>query len=54
MVMLGALTASKALPFGEDKIIAAMKKSIPPRFLELNTRAFDLGVQAYLKSGLIS
>jgi indolepyruvate ferredoxin oxidoreductase, beta subunit len=52
MVMLGALTASDALPFGEDKITTAMKKSIPPRFLELNTRAFNLGVQAYRESEL--
>jgi indolepyruvate ferredoxin oxidoreductase beta subunit len=47
MVMLGALTASGMLPFGEDKITVTMRKSIPPRFLELNTKAFNLGIKAY-------
>jgi indolepyruvate ferredoxin oxidoreductase beta subunit len=50
MVMLGALAASDVLPFGEDEIIAMMKKSIPARFLELNTKAFKLGAEAYKES----
>ena len=50
MVMLGALTASGVLPFGEDKITGIMRKSIPSRFLDLNTRAFNLGIKAYKES----
>ena len=47
IVMLGALTASNVLPFGEKEITAAMKESIPARFLDLNTRAFKLGADAF-------
>lgn len=50
MVMLGALAASGVLPFGEEEITATMKESIPARFLELNTKAFRLGAEAYRKS----
>jgi indolepyruvate ferredoxin oxidoreductase beta subunit len=50
MVMLGALAASNVLPFSEAKITATMKASIPARFLELNTKAFKLGAEAYGKS----
>ena len=50
MVMLGALAASKILPFGEEEILATMKESIPARFLDLNTRAFRFGAEAFRKS----
>ena len=50
MVMLGALAASDVLPFGEEEITAMMKESIPPRFLELNTKAFKLGIEAFRES----
>jgi len=50
MVMLGALAAAGVLPFGEEEITATMKESIPARFLELNTKAFRLGAEAYRKS----
>jgi Pyruvate/2-oxoacid:ferredoxin oxidoreductase gamma subunit len=48
--MLGALTASNVLPFGEKEITAVMKESIPARFLDLNTRAFKLGENAFKKA----
>lgn len=50
IVMLGALAASGVLPFGEEEIMVTMKESIPPRFLELNLRAFQLGTQAFKES----
>ena len=50
MVMLGALATSDVLPFGEKEIIAMMKESIPARFLELNTKAFKLGTEAFRES----
>ena len=50
IVMLGALTASNVLPFGEKEITATMKESIPARFLDLNTRAFKLGAEAFRKA----
>jgi len=50
MVMLGALAAANILPFSEDRITATMKASIPARFLELNTKAFKLGTEAFKKS----
>ncbi len=50
MVMLGALAVSGVLPFGEEEIIATMKESIPSRFLELNTKAFRFGAEAFRES----
>ena len=50
IVMLGALSSSGVLPFGEDKILSKMKSSIPQRFLDLNTKAFRLGSDAFNKS----
>ncbi len=50
VVMLGALAVASILPFGEDEIISTMKKSIPARFLELNTKAFQLGATAFKES----
>jgi len=50
VVMLGALAASDVLPFGEKEITAMMKESIPARFLELNTKAFRLGNEAFRES----
>lgn len=47
IVMLGALAIADILPFGENDILAAMKESIPARFQELNTKAFQLGAQAF-------
>lgn len=49
VVMLGALTESGVLPFGEDVVLDTLKASIRPRFIELNLRAFELGREAYGK-----
>ena len=50
MVMLGALAAANVLPFGKKEISDMMKASIPTRFLELNTKAFKLGADAFNES----
>ena len=47
VVMLGALTESGELPFGEETMLSTLRDSLRPRFLELNMRAFDLGKEAY-------
>jgi len=50
MVMLGALAVSGVLPFAQEEIVATMKESIPSRFLELNTKAFRFGAEAFRES----
>jgi indolepyruvate ferredoxin oxidoreductase, beta subunit len=50
MVMLGALAASNVLPFSEEEIKATMKESIPSRFIGLNMKSFESGVEAFKKS----
>ena len=47
VVMLGALTESGELPFGEETMLSTLRDSLRPRFIELNMRAFDLGREAY-------
>jgi len=47
VVMLGALTESGQLPFDDETVLSTLRKSLRPRFLELNMRAFDLGRKAY-------
>jgi len=47
IVMLGALTASGVLPYGEDVMVETIKAGLRPQFIELNMRAFDLGKKAY-------
>ncbi|MCW4050838.1 MAG: indolepyruvate oxidoreductase subunit beta, partial [Candidatus Bathyarchaeota archaeon] len=47
VVMLGALTESGVMPYGEETMLETMKTSIRARFLELNMRAFELGKKAY-------
>jgi indolepyruvate ferredoxin oxidoreductase beta subunit len=50
MVMLGALAASDILPFGEEEISVMRNESIPVRFLEMNTKAFKFGAEAFKES----
>ena len=47
IVMLGALTASGVLPYGEDVVVETIKAGLRPQFIALNTRAFELGEKAY-------
>ena len=47
VVMIGALTASGALPFSEKTVTKAMREMIRPTYLETNIRAFELGKRAF-------
>ena len=47
IVMLGALTASGVLLYGEDVMVETIKAGLRPQFIELNMRAFELGKRAY-------
>ncbi|MGI6216674.1 MAG: indolepyruvate oxidoreductase subunit beta [Coriobacteriales bacterium] len=42
-VMLGAAASSGVLGFSEEQIEEAMRESVKPKFVELNTRAIRLG-----------
>jgi indolepyruvate ferredoxin oxidoreductase, beta subunit len=41
VVMLGAL--SRYIPISEDRVLQALAQVVPPRFLEINRKAFALG-----------
>ena len=47
VVMIGALAASGALPFGEETVLQVMKESLRPRYHGLNLKAFQLGRRAF-------
>jgi indolepyruvate ferredoxin oxidoreductase beta subunit len=46
IVMLGALAQSGILPLTRDHFLAALKKTIKKKLLEVNLKAFDLGFEA--------
>ncbi|MGD2200705.1 MAG: indolepyruvate oxidoreductase subunit beta [Candidatus Bathyarchaeota archaeon] len=48
MVMLGALSAGKKLPFKERKIIKTIKKQVRPSYLDTNLKAFKMGRDVYM------
>lgn len=50
VVMLGAAAASKILPFPEEDLLEAVKSRIPPKLLDVNLKAFELGKAAYLNA----
>jgi indolepyruvate ferredoxin oxidoreductase beta subunit len=43
VVMLGALVGTGALPLDVGNVTAALKKNVPPKFIDANLRAFALG-----------
>ncbi len=43
IVMLGALTATGALPVSKENIESSIRKNVPERFVEVNLKAFELG-----------
>lgn len=49
VVMLGAATAAGLLPFTEEQMRSALAKAVKAKTLEVNVRAFDLGMQAALR-----
>jgi len=50
MAMLGALTASGELPFGEETVVKVLRESLRPAYFEMNRRAFELGKEGYAKA----
>lgn len=46
MVMLGALSRFADLPVTEQGLKAVLKESVPPKFLEIDLKAFEEGVKA--------
>lgn len=46
VVMLGALSASKALPLKPETVKDAIKSLVKPAYVDVNLRAFDLGYSA--------
>ncbi len=46
IVMVGALAGLGLLPFDQPVMWEAVERRSPPRFLEHNRRAFDLGIKA--------
>jgi indolepyruvate ferredoxin oxidoreductase beta subunit len=49
IVMLGALAQSGILPLTRDHFLAALKKTIKKKLLDVNLKAFDLGYEAAAK-----
>ena len=52
VVMIGALTASGVLPFGEEMVLRVMKESLRPKYYDLNMSAFQLGKEAFEASNI--
>jgi indolepyruvate ferredoxin oxidoreductase beta subunit len=46
VVMLGALAATGKLPFPIDTLKEVIKENVPPKTIDVNLRAFDLGFKA--------
>lgn len=45
-VMIGAVAAVKGFPLSKEVLLEALKAQVPPKFLELNIRAFEMGYDA--------
>ena len=43
--MLGALCATGLMPFGPDALAEAVRKYLPPKVVDVNLRALELGVE---------
>jgi indolepyruvate ferredoxin oxidoreductase beta subunit len=43
IILLGALSATKLLPFSEDDLKKAISERVPPKTVELNLQAFEVG-----------
>jgi len=46
MVLLGALTQTRVLPFSVEHVKTAIQRKTKPAFLDTNVKAFDLGFAA--------
>ena len=45
MVLLGAAVATGEIGLSQDDVLAAIRKVVPARFLELNEKAFAAGTR---------
>lgn len=52
-VMIGALAATGLLPFSIDALREAVKENVPPKTIDVNLKAFELGLEK-MKSLLAS
>ena len=46
IVMLGALAASNVLPFKSDVLLETILENVPPKYKEINKKAFEGGMRA--------
>ena len=46
MVLLGGATAVQNFPIDKETIIETMKESLPPKTIDINIKAFELGYKA--------
>lgn len=47
IVMLGALAASNILPIKKDTLLSTILSSVPPKYKDINKKAFNGGMNAY-------
>ncbi|MBU4362243.1 indolepyruvate oxidoreductase subunit beta [bacterium] len=52
MVLLGAAVATLGFPVDKDLVIQSMKENLPPKSIETNLRAFELGFKEVKKEGI--
>lgn len=52
IVLLGAVIGSGVLGFDAEKAAAVIEKNVPPKFRELNMKAFNLGLGLLEKKGV--
>jgi indolepyruvate ferredoxin oxidoreductase beta subunit len=47
VVLIGALSASPCFPIKKDVMLEAVKRLVPPKAVEVNLKAFELGSKAF-------
>jgi len=52
MVLLGAAVAAPEFPVDKDLVIQSMEENLPPKSIEINLRAFELGFEEVKKEGI--
>jgi len=52
MVLLGAAVATPKFPVDRDLVIQSMKENLPPKSMETNLKAFELGFKEVKKEGI--
>ena len=46
IIMLGALTGTETIPISLDEVKAEIESSLPPKKVELNLQALNMGYEA--------